>query len=132
MSEKKKIIEQEWKEKLSEKEYHILREKGTEPPHSGKYNTHFEDGKYYCKGCGELLFDSESKFESNCGWPSFDSSAEGAIEYKKDTTFGMQRIEILCSNCGGHIGHIFDDGPTETGKRYCVNSLSINFENQDS
>lgn len=132
MSEKKKITEQEWKEKLSEKEYHILREKGTEPPHSGKYNTHFEDGKYYCKGCGELLFDSESKFESNCGWPSFDSSVEGAIEYKKDTTFGMQRIEILCSNCGGHIGHIFDDGPTETGKRYCVNSLSINFENQDS
>lgn len=132
MSEKKKTTEQEWKEKLSEKEYHILREKGTEPPHSGKYNTHFEDGKYYCKGCGELLFDSESKFESNCGWPSFDSSVEGAIEYKKDTTFGMQRIEILCSNCGGHIGHIFDDGPTETGKRYCVNSLSINFENQDS
>lgn len=127
-----KFTEQEWKEKLSEQEYHVLREKGTEPPHSGKYNAHFEDGKYQCNGCGALLFDSESKFESNCGWPSFDSSVEGAIEYKKDTTFGMVRIEILCSNCNGHIGHIFDDGPTETGKRYCVNSVSINFKNQDS
>lgn len=124
------MTEQDWKEKLTEEEYHILREKGTEPPHSGKYNTHFEDGKYNCKGCGELLFDSKSKFESNCGWPSFDSSVEGAIEYKKDTSFGMIRIEILCSNCGGHIGHIFDDGPTETGKRYCVNSSSINFKTQ--
>lgn len=129
MTDKNKITDQDWKEKLSEKEYHVLREKGTEPPHSGKYNAHFEDGEYHCNGCGALLFDSESKFESNCGWPSFDSSIEGAIEYKKDTTFGMTRIEILCSNCGGHIGHIFDDGPTETGKRYCVNSLSINFEN---
>lgn len=132
MAENNEMTKQDWKEKLSEKEYHVLREKGTEPPHSGKYNTHFEDGKYYCNGCGALLFDSKSKFESNCGWPSFDSSVEGAIEYKKDTTFGMVRIEILCSNCGGHIGHIFDDGPTETGKRYCVNSLSINFKNQNS
>lgn len=132
MSNNRELTNLEWKEKLSEQEYHVLREKGTEPPHSGKYNAHFEDGKYHCNGCGELLFDSESKFKSNCGWPSFDSSVEGAIEYKKDTTFGMVRIEILCSNCGGHIGHIFDDGPTETGKRYCVNSLSINFENQKS
>jgi len=126
------MTDQEWKDQLTDEEYHILREKGTEPPHSGKYNTHFEDGKYHCKGCGALLFDSASKFESNCGWPSFDSSVEGAIEYKKDSSLGMMRIEILCSNCGGHIGHIFDDGPTETGKRYCVNSLSINFENQNS
>lgn len=131
MSQENNMTEKDWKEKLSEEEYRILREKGTEPPHSGKYNTHFEEGKYYCKGCGALLFDSESKFESNCGWPSFDSSVEGAIEYKKDTTFGMMRVEILCSNCGGHIGHIFDDGPTETGKRYCVNSTSVNFENQE-
>jgi peptide-methionine (R)-S-oxide reductase len=122
------MTNQNWKEQLTEEEYRILREKGTEPPFSGKYNTHFEDGKYHCKACNELLFDSKSKFESNCGWPSFDSSVEGAIEYKKDNSFGMQRIEILCSNCGGHIGHIFDDGPTETGKRYCVNSLSINFK----
>jgi peptide-methionine (R)-S-oxide reductase len=127
-----KLSDQEWRERLSDEEFHILREKGTEPPHSGKYNGHFEDGKYRCNGCGTLLFDSKSKFKSNCGWPSFDSSVEGAIEYKKDTTFGMIRIEILCSNCGGHIGHIFDDGPTDTGKRYCVNSLSINFEKQES
>ncbi len=126
------LTENEWKEKLSEQEYHVLREKGTEPPHSGKYNTHFDKGKYHCNGCGSLLFDSNSKFKSNCGWPSFDSSVDGAIEYIKDTSFGMIRIEILCSNCGGHIGHIFDDGPTQTGKRYCVNSLSINFEKQNS
>lgn len=122
------MTEQDWKERLTDKEFHILREKGTEPPHSGKYNTHFEKGKYYCKGCDALLFDSDSKFESNCGWPSFDSSVDGAIEYKKDTSLGMQRIEILCANCGGHIGHIFDDGPTATGQRYCVNSISINFK----
>lgn len=122
--------ENNWKNKLTEEEYRVLREKGTEPPFSGKYNTHFEDGKYHCKACDALLFDSNSKFDSNCGWPSFDSSVDGAIEYKKDTSFGMMRIEILCSNCGGHIGHIFDDGPTSTGKRYCVNSISINFKNQ--
>lgn len=123
--------EAEWREELSDEAFRILREKGTEPPFSGKYNTHFEAGKYHCKACDALLFDSKSKFESNCGWPSFDSSVEGAIEYKKDVSFGMQRIEILCSNCGGHIGHIFDDGPTDTGKRYCVNSISINHKNEN-
>lgn len=119
--------EQEWKEQLSEKQYKILREKGTEAPHTGKYNLHFEDGKYKCAACGNVLFESEAKFKSNCGWPSFDQSVEGSIEYVKDTTFGMIRTEILCSNCGGHIGHVFDDGPTETGQRYCVNSASIEF-----
>lgn len=122
--------DENWKEKLTEEEYHVLREQGTEPPFSGKYNTHFDDGKYHCKACDAVLFNSNSKFESNCGWPSFDSSVDGAIEYKKDTSLGMMRIEILCSNCGGHIGHIFDDGPTSTGKRYCVNSVSLNFKNQ--
>ncbi len=119
--------EQEWKEQLSEEQYKILRKKGTEAPHIGKYNLHFEDGKYKCAGCGNVLFESEAKFKSNCGWPSFDQSIEGSIEYVKDTTFGMIRTEILCSNCGGHIGHVFDDGPTETGQRYCVNSASIEF-----
>lgn len=119
--------EQEWKEQLSEEQYKILRKKGTEAPHTGKYNLHFEDGKYKCAGCGNVLFESEAKFKSNCGWPSFDQSVEGSIEYVKDTTFGMIRTEILCSNCGGHIGHVFDDGPTETGQRYCVNSASIEF-----
>jgi peptide-methionine (R)-S-oxide reductase len=119
--------EQEWKEQLSEEQYRILRQKGTEAPHTGKYNLHFEDGKYKCVGCGNVLFESEAKFNSNCGWPSFDRSVEGSIEYIKDTSFGMIRTEILCSNCGGHIGHVFDDGPTETGQRYCVNSASIEF-----
>lgn len=119
--------EQEWKEQLSEEQYRILRQKGTEAPHTGKYNLHFEDGKYKCAGCGNILFESEAKFNSNCGWPSFDQSVEGSIEYIKDTSFGMIRTEILCSNCGGHIGHVFDDGPTETGQRYCVNSASIEF-----
>ncbi len=119
--------EQEWKEQLSEEQYRILRQKGTEAPHTGKYNLHFEEGKYKCAGCGNVLFESEAKFNSNCGWPSFDQSVEGSIEYIKDTSFGMIRTEILCSNCGGHIGHVFDDGPTETGQRYCVNSASIEF-----
>ena len=119
--------EQEWKEQLSEEQYRILRQKGTEAPHTGKYNLHFEDGKYKCAGCGNVLFESEAKFNSNCGWPSFDQSVEGSIEYIKDTSFGMIRTEILCSNCGGHIGHVLDDGPTETGQRYCVNSASIEF-----
>ena len=119
--------EQEWKEQLSEEQYRILRQKGTEAPHTGKYNLHFEDGKYKCAGCGNVLFESEAKFNSNCGWPSFDQSVEGSIEFIKDTSFGMIRTEILCSNCGGHIGHVFDDGPTETGQRYCVNSASIEF-----
>ena len=119
--------EQEWKEQLSEEQYRILRQKGTEAPHTGKYNLHFEEGKYKCAGCGNVLFESEAKFNSNCGWPSFDQSVEGSIEYIKDTSFGMIRTEILCSNCGGHVGHVFDDGPTETGQRYCVNSASIEF-----
>jgi len=119
--------EQEWKEQLSEEQYRILRQKGTEAPHTGKYNLHFEDGKYKCAGCGNILFESKAKFNSNCGWPSFDQSVEGSIEYIKDTSFGMIRTEILCSNCGGHVGHVFDDGPTETGQRYCVNSASIEF-----
>lgn len=119
--------DEEWKKELSEEQYRVLRKKGTEAPHTGKYNLHFEKGKYKCAGCGNVLFESEAKFKSNCGWPSFDQSVEGSIEYVKDTSFGMIRTEILCSNCGGHIGHVFDDGPTETGQRYCVNSASVEF-----
>lgn len=119
--------EKDWKEQLSDEEYRVLRQKGTEAPHTGQYNLHFEDGHYNCAACGNLLFESEAKFNSNCGWPSFDQAVEGSIEYVKDTSFGMIRTEILCSNCGGHIGHVFDDGPTQTGQRYCVNSVSINF-----
>ena len=121
--------EEEWKEELSPEEFEILRNKGTERPHTGIYNMHFEDGVYVCKGCGLPLFKSGSKFMSDCGWPSYEGAIPGAIVYKKDTSLGMIRTEILCSNCGGHQGHVFDDGPTATGKRYCVNSASVNFIN---
>lgn len=117
-----------WKEKLSPEQYRVLREKGTEAPHSGKYNLHFEEGEYKCAACETKLFESDSKFQSGCGWPSFDKAIEGKIEYVQDKTFGMIRTEILCANCGSHLGHVFDDGPTETGQRYCVNSASIEFE----
>lgn len=116
-----------WKEKLSDEEYHVLRNKGTERPFTGKYNMHFENGTYVCRGCGTELFDSTTKFDSGCGWPSFDKAKEGAVRYETDRTLGMKRVEILCNNCDGHLGHIFDDGPTETGQRYCVNSLSLEF-----
>ncbi len=121
--------EEEWKEVLSPDEYYVLREKGTERPFTGEYNMHFEEGTYVCKGCGVPLFDSDSKFDSHCGWPSFDEGiAKGNIKEKIDKSHGMTRTEIVCANCGGHLGHVFNDGPTDTGLRYCVNSVSIDFE----
>ncbi len=122
--------EEEWQQQLPPDQYHVLREKGTERPFTGKYNLHFEKGVYTCAGCGYELFDDSQKFESHCGWPSFDAELGSGDRIKKirDTTFGMIRTEIVCARCGGHLGHIFDDGPTETGQRYCVNSLSIDFE----
>lgn len=122
--------ESEWRQKLSEEQYRVLREKGTEAPHSGKYNLHFQEGEYRCAACEQKLFESDQKFESNCGWPSFDDAIEGSIEYVQDRSFGMIRTEILCANCGSHLGHVFDDGPTESGQRYCVNSASIEFESK--
>lgn len=127
-----KKSESEWKEELGEERYRILRAKGTERPFSGTYNIHFQEGTYVCGACKTPLFDSSSKFESGCGWPSFDKALEGTIEYKRDTSFGMIRTEILCANCGSHLGHVFDDGPTETGQRYCVNSLSLDFDGNTS
>ena len=135
MSNKKYSIEKteaEWREQLSDEDYRILRKKGTEMPHTGKYNLHFEDGSYDCKGCGATLFKSGHKFESNCGWPSFDDAIEGTVVYEKDNTHGMIRTEILCAACGGHLGHVFNDGPTGTSLRYCVNSASINFDASSS
>ena len=121
----------EWKEILSADEYYVLREKGTERPHTGEYNLHFKNGDYHCKGCNAKLFENKHKFESGCGWPSFDQAIEGAIEYIRDTTHGMIRTETVCANCGGHLGHVFNDGPRETtGQRYCINSLSINFKDE--
>jgi len=122
------LSEAEWKAKLSSEEYYILREKGTEKPYSGKFLMNKENGNYVCKGCGAVLFNSDSKFDSHCGWPSFDKEIEkGIINYTQDNSHGMQRIEITCANCGGHLGHVFNDGPTETGMRYCVNSVSLDF-----
>lgn len=122
-----KKTEEEWKAKLGLERYRILRQKGTEFPNSGEYNMHFEKGTYCCGACDEPLFESSSKFNSSCGWPSFDESIPGKIEYIKDTTHGMIRTEVVCANCGGHLGHVFDDGPSETGQRYCINSLSVAF-----
>ena len=115
------------KTKLDKFSYNILREAGTEMPFSGKYNMFFKKGAYRCKGCGNKLFDSESKFDSGCGWPSFDKCIDGSIIYKEDKSLNRIRTEIICAKCDGHLGHVFDDGPTETGNRYCVNSASLNF-----
>ena len=123
--------EDEWRKQLSEEEYRILRQKGTERPHTGKFNLHFEKGAYVCAGCKQQLFESDSKFDAHCGWPSFDESIKGTVKYVLDKTHGMTRTEIVCSNCGGHLGHVFNDGPTETGTRYCVNSVSIDFKKED-
>jgi len=130
MSEQEKQrTEAEWREQLNPDEYTVLREKGTERAFSGEYWDVFEDGVYRCRGCGEALFDSDSKFDAGCGWPSFDrAAAEGVVEEAKDTSHGMIRTEIMCQKCGGHLGHVFPDGPTETGLRYCVNSLSVRLD----
>ncbi|MEK9614632.1 MAG: peptide-methionine (R)-S-oxide reductase MsrB [Flavobacteriaceae bacterium] len=119
--------ESEWREILDDESYRILREKGTEYPHTGKYNDHYDPGTYHCKACDAPLYHSKSKFESGCGWPSYDESIPGAIEYIRDTSHGMIRTEIVCAQCGGHQGHVFNDGPTATGVRYCVNAASIDF-----
>jgi peptide-methionine (R)-S-oxide reductase len=120
--------EKEWRESLSDEQYRVLRNKGTERPHTGKYNLHFEKGNYLCAACNQKLFESDSKFDAHCGWPSFDKSIKGTVENILDKSHGMLRTEIVCSNCGSHLGHVFNDGPTETGTRYCVNSVSIDFK----
>jgi len=122
--------DKDWKEILSPEAYHILREKGTERAYTGKYDNHFEKGVYVCAGCSMELFDSSSKFNSHCGWPSFDSALNEKVSELKDTSHGMIRVEIICSNCGGHLGHVFPDGPSQTGLRYCVNSLSLDFKEE--
>lgn len=120
--------EAEWKALLTPDEYAVLREKGTERPFTGAYWNTFEAGKYVCVACGQTLFNSDSKFESDCGWPSFDQAIKGSVIYQKDVSYGMVRTEVMCSNCKSHLGHVFDDGPKETtGERFCTNSVSIKF-----
>jgi peptide-methionine (R)-S-oxide reductase len=120
--------EQEWKAKLTPEQYEVLREKGTERPFTGEYWNHFEKGTYVCAACNTPLFTSDAKFDSECGWPSFDQAIKGTVKYTTDNSFGMERTEVTCAKCGGHLGHVFDDGPVETtGKRFCTNSVSIKF-----
>ncbi|HSD13300.1 MAG TPA: peptide-methionine (R)-S-oxide reductase MsrB [Flavobacterium sp.] len=121
-------VEDPWKAKLTPEQYEVLREKGTERPFTGKYWKHFEKGIYVCAACQNPLFTSDAKFDSDCGWPSFDQSIKGSVKYTNDNSFGMERIEVTCAKCGGHLGHVFDDGPAQTtGKRFCTNSISIQF-----
>ncbi len=118
----------EWKKVLTQEQYDVLRQKTTERPFTGEYYKHFEKGMYACAACGNPLFTSDAKFDSSCGWPSFDQAIKGSVIYKEDGSLGMTRTEVMCANCGGHLGHVFDDGPEETtGNRFCTNSVSIKF-----
>lgn len=125
----KETSNEQWREKLTPEQYRVTREKGTERPFTGKYDAHFEDGTYRCVCCGAPLFESETKFDAGCGWPSFYAPAEGEkVAEETDLSHGMRRTEVHCSDCGAHLGHVFPDGPVPTGLRYCINSASLDFE----
>ena len=121
------IPEQEWRRRLTPEQYHVLREAGTEPPFAGRYVNNHETGEYLCAGCGALLFDSDAKYDSGSGWPSFTRPASEMITEHSDTSHGMRRVEVRCARCDGHLGHLFPDGPGPTGLRYCINSASLDF-----
>ncbi len=124
--------EDRWQEKLTPDQYQVMREKGTEAPFTGKYLDNKESGMYKCAACGAPLFSSDAKFDSGTGWPSFDAPvAEGKIKLIQDNSHGMSRTEVVCANCGSHLGHIFPDGPTPTGERYCINSVCLNLEKEE-
>ncbi|NMW33003.1 peptide-methionine (R)-S-oxide reductase MsrB [Altererythrobacter sp. RZ02] len=129
MSDPKSRTDSEWREALSPERFHILREKGTERAFTGEYDTHFEDGEYFCGACGAKLFESDAKYNSGCGWPAFTAPSDGdAVSEHRDESFGMVRTEVTCSNCDSHLGHVFPDGPPDAGGlRYCINSASLDF-----
>jgi peptide-methionine (R)-S-oxide reductase len=123
--------ESEWRAELTTEQYNVLREKGTERPFSGEYDHTFSPGTYRCAGCGTELFTSETKYDSGCGWPAFYApAADDAVDQEVDASFGMVRTEVMCAACGGHLGHVFPDGPEPTGVRYCINSAALNFEEE--
>lgn len=130
---KVEISNTEWKKLLPSDVYHIAREKGTERAFTGKYWDHKEGGTYYCAACGNALFNSNGKFDSNCGWPSFfEPISKSSIIYAPDNSYGMKRTEVMCGKCKGHLGHVFEDGPPPTGLRYCINSVILDFEKADN
>jgi peptide-methionine (R)-S-oxide reductase len=131
LSQKIVKTEAEWKAELTPEQYHVLREKGTERPYTGEFDHSFEQGTYTCAGCGAQLFASDAKYDSGCGWPAFYAPAgEEAVEEETDVSYGMTRTEVMCAACGGHLGHVFPDGPQPTGLRYCINSAALKLEEE--
>jgi len=127
--EKLQLSDAEWRAKLTSDQYHVLRQKGTERAYTGALTQNHETGEYACAGCGAVLFASDAKFDSGCGWPSFYIAKDSkAIAEHEDHSYGMRRVEVTCARCGGHLGHVFPDGPRPTGLRYCINSASLTFE----
>jgi peptide-methionine (R)-S-oxide reductase len=132
MSDEVERTDEQWRQKLTGEQYAVLRQKGTERAFSGRYCDHKAKGTYRCAGCGAEVFGSDTKYDSHCGWPSFTApAAEDRVDEEVDSSHGMTRTEVLCSSCGGHLGHVFPDGPGPEGVRYCINSASLEFEDQD-
>ncbi|RKF22712.1 peptide-methionine (R)-S-oxide reductase [Altericroceibacterium spongiae] len=132
MADKLSLSQEEWRERLDPQQFHVLREGGTERAFTGKYESNKAAGEYVCAGCGQPLFESDDKYDSGSGWPSFVRPAQnGAVEEKRDFSHGMMRTEVRCARCAGHLGHVFPDGPAPTGLRYCINSASLDFQPED-